>query len=63
MGTSQWLEGIVKESQRLVPTQLLGMQKGLSSTFEDFQRQFEMIFEYDWDFDSFLEGDLPAAVR
>ncbi|KAJ6431799.1 hypothetical protein OIU84_019136 [Salix udensis] len=37
--------------------------KRLSSTIEDFQKQLDLIVNYEWDFDNYLEEDVPAAVR
>lgn len=59
---NQWLVKIIKESQRLIPVQFLDLQKNFSTTLENLQQQFELIFKCDWDFDNFLE-DVPAAVR
>jgi hypothetical protein len=39
------------------------LQERLSSTIEDFQKQLDLIVKYDWDFDNYLEEDVPAAVR
>ncbi|CAH2042094.1 unnamed protein product [Thlaspi arvense] len=33
------------------------------TTIEDFQKQLDLIVKYDWDFDHYLEEDIPAAVR
>lgn len=60
---NQWLVDIIKESQRLVPVQLLDLQENFSTRLQDLQQQFELIFKYDWDFDNFLEEDVPTAVR
>lgn len=32
-------------------------------TIEDFLKQIDMIVKYNWDFDHYLEEDVPAAVR
>ncbi|MBA0601495.1 hypothetical protein Gorai_004670, partial [Gossypium raimondii] len=39
------------------------MQERLSSTIEDFQKQLDLIVKYDWDFDHYLEEDVPAAME
>ena len=51
------------EGQRLFPAQILELQDRLSATLEEFQKQLELMVKYDWDFDHYLEEDLPAAVR
>ncbi|XP_019436701.1 PREDICTED: uncharacterized protein LOC109343039 isoform X5 [Lupinus angustifolius] len=48
--------------QQLFPAQILGMQERFTATLEGFQKQIEMIVKYDWDFDHYLEEDVPAAV-
>ncbi|RWW01235.1 hypothetical protein GW17_00035746 [Ensete ventricosum] len=35
----------------------------LSATIEDFQKQLDLIITYDWDFDNYLEEDVPAAME
>ena len=32
-------------------------------TLEDFQKQLDLIVKYDWDFDHYLEEDVPAAIE
>ncbi|OIW16026.1 hypothetical protein TanjilG_04561 [Lupinus angustifolius] len=51
------------EGQQLFPAQILGMQERFTATLEGFQKQIEMIVKYDWDFDHYLEEDVPAAVE
>lgn len=60
---SQWLVNIIKESRILAPSQFLGAAENFNTTLEDLQQQFELIFKYDWDFDHFLDEDVPAVVR
>lgn len=60
---SQKLVNIVEESQRSVSPQLYNLQERLFTTIEDFQKQLDLIVKYDWDFDHYLEEDIPAAVR
>lgn len=60
---SQRLVNIVEESQQSVTPQLFDLQEHLFSTIEDFQKQLDLIVKYDWDFDHYLEEDVPAAVR
>lgn len=60
---SQRLINTIEESQRTVSPQLFDLQERLSSTIEDFQKQLDLIVTYDWDFDNYLEEDLPAAME
>ncbi|XP_024030351.1 uncharacterized protein LOC21396449 isoform X2 [Morus notabilis] len=60
---SQWLVNIIKESQILVPSQFLGAAENFNTTLEDLQQQFELIFKCDWDFDHFLDEDVPAVME
>jgi hypothetical protein len=60
---SQRLANIIEEGQLSVPTRLLDLQGRFSTTLDEFQKQLDLIVKYDWDFDSYLEEDLPAAVR
>ncbi|KAL5544874.1 hypothetical protein UlMin_008658 [Ulmus minor] len=59
----QWFIDIIKEGQRLVPVQFLGLQERFSTTLEDLQQQLDIIVKYDWDFDHHLEEDVPAAME
>lgn len=59
---SQRLVNIVEEGQRSVSPQIFDLQERLSATIEDFQKQLDLIVIYDWDFDNYLEEDVPAAV-
>ncbi|XP_035821509.1 uncharacterized protein [Zea mays] len=59
---SQRLVKILGENQRSVSPKLFGWQERLSATIEDLQKQLELIISYDWDFDHYLEEDVPAAM-
>ncbi|XP_022725644.1 uncharacterized protein LOC111282026 isoform X4 [Durio zibethinus] len=60
---SQRLVNIIEEGQRSVSPQFIDIQERLSSTIEDFQKQLDLIVKYDWDFDHYLEEDVPAAME
>lgn len=60
---SQRLVTIIEEGQRSVSPPLFDLQERFASTLEDFQKQLDLIVKYDWDFDHYLEEDVPAAVR
>lgn len=59
---SQRLVKILGEGQQSVSPKLFRWQEHLSTTIEDLQKQLELIISYDWDFDHYLEEDVPAAV-
>ncbi|KAK3440536.1 hypothetical protein EUGRSUZ_B00830 [Eucalyptus grandis] len=59
---SQKLVDIIGKGQNMVPPPLVGLQERLSSTLEDFQKQLDVIENYDWDFDHYLEEDVPTAM-
>ncbi|RLM93648.1 uncharacterized protein C2845_PM08G22620 [Panicum miliaceum] len=59
---SQRLVKILGEGQQTVSPRLFGWQERLSATIEDLQKQLELIISYDWDFDHYLEEDVPAAM-
>ncbi|CAM0882217.1 unnamed protein product [Alopecurus aequalis] len=59
---SQRLVKILGEGQQNVSPRLFGWQERFSATIEDLQKQLELIISYDWDFDHYLEEDVPAAI-
>ncbi|XP_043695221.1 uncharacterized protein LOC122645886 isoform X1 [Telopea speciosissima] len=59
---SQRLVNII-EGQRSISPQLFDLQERLTTTIEDFQKQLDLIVKYDWDFDNYLEEDVPAAME
>ncbi|MQM06119.1 hypothetical protein Taro_038940 [Colocasia esculenta] len=60
---SERLVDIIEEGQRSVSPQLFDLQERLSATIEDFQKQLDLIVTYNWDFDDYLEEDIPAAIE
>ncbi|KAJ6850475.1 uncharacterized protein M6B38_264345 [Iris pallida] len=60
---SQRLVNIIGEGQRSVSPQLFDLQERLATTIEDFQKQLDLIVLYDWDFDNYLEEDVPTAME
>ncbi|KAK7271215.1 hypothetical protein RJT34_26929 [Clitoria ternatea] len=59
---NQKLRAII-EGQQLFPAQILELQDRFTSTLEEFQKQLELFVKYDWDFDHYLEEDVPAAME
>lgn len=60
---SQKLVNIIEEGQRSVSPPLVDLHERLTTTIEDFQKQLDLIAKYDWDFDHYLEEDVPAAME
>lgn len=60
---SQKLVNVIEEGQRSVSPPLFDLQERLTTTMEDFHKQLDLIVRFDWDFDHYLEEDVPAAVR
>ncbi|CAL9031628.1 unnamed protein product [Prunus brigantina] len=60
---SQRLSNIIGEGPRAVPTRFVDFQERFSTTLEDFQKQLDLIVKFDWDFDHYLEEDLPVAME
>ncbi|KAJ0106460.1 hypothetical protein Patl1_19188 [Pistacia atlantica] len=46
-----------------VTPQLFELHERLSTSIGGFQRQLDLIMKNDWDFDHYLEEDVPAVVR
>ncbi|KAI9088644.1 hypothetical protein K1719_029758 [Acacia pycnantha] len=59
---SEKLVNIIEEGQLSVSPRFLNLQERFTSTLEDFQKQLDLIVKYDWDFDNYLEEDVPAAI-
>ncbi|KAG2319862.1 hypothetical protein Bca52824_013075 [Brassica carinata] len=60
---TQRLVNLLDDGQKSVSPQLIDLQDRLTSTIEDFQKQLDLIVKYDWDFDNYLEEDVPAAIE
>ena len=54
---------IIEVGQRAVTTSFAEFQERFSTTLEDFQKQLDLVVKLDWDFDHYLEEDVPVAVR
>ncbi|KAG8382820.1 hypothetical protein BUALT_Bualt05G0117400 [Buddleja alternifolia] len=59
---SKLLEDILEEGQRSV-SPVFDLQERLITTVDDFQKQLDLIVKYDWDFDHYLEEDVPAVME
>ncbi|KAL6577636.1 hypothetical protein OROMI_009964 [Orobanche minor] len=60
---SQKLVDIIEEGQRTVSPQFFDLQERLLATVDDFQKQLDLIVKYDWDFDHYLEEDIPVVME
>lgn len=60
---SEKLVNIIEAGQLSVSPPLFDLQARFTSTIEDFQKQLDLMVKYNWDFDHYLEEDVPAAVR
>ncbi|THG19842.1 hypothetical protein TEA_020938 [Camellia sinensis var. sinensis] len=59
---SQRLINIIEDGEQSLPSQFIDFEDRLFTTIEDFQKQLDLIVKYDWDFDHYLEEDVPAAA-
>ncbi|KAF3431932.1 hypothetical protein FNV43_RR26668 [Rhamnella rubrinervis] len=60
---SQRLVKIIEDGQQSVSPPLFDLQERLTATIEDFQKQLDLMVKYDWDFDHYLEEDVPAVME
>ncbi|KAJ4713454.1 Alpha/beta hydrolase family protein [Melia azedarach] len=63
MRLSEKLSGFLNEVQGPVGPQFLDFQGRLSTSLEDFQKQLDLIVKNNWDFDHYLEEDVPAVME
>ncbi|KFK41818.1 hypothetical protein AALP_AA2G175000 [Arabis alpina] len=65
---SDLLENFINVSERIENAldggfKILGMQDRLSKSVVDFKERLELIPHYNWDFDNYLEEDIPSAME
>ncbi|CAL5209986.1 unnamed protein product [Lathyrus oleraceus] len=60
---SEKLVDIIEAGQLSVSPPLFDLQARFTSTIEDFQKQLDLMVKYNWDFDHYLEEDVPAAME
>ncbi|KAK2405250.1 hypothetical protein P8452_10774 [Trifolium repens] len=60
---SEKLVDIFEAGQLSVSPPLFDLQARFTSTIEDFQKQLDLMVKYNWDFDHYLEEDVPAAIE
>ncbi|XP_040960139.1 uncharacterized protein [Gossypium hirsutum] len=51
------------EAERSSPVRAFDMQNSISTALKDMQKQLDLISKYDWDFDNYLEEDVPAVME
>lgn len=54
---------LLEEGQRSVTPSVTNLQERLTATISEFQELVELFAKYDWDFDTYLEEDVPAAME
>ncbi|XP_021292354.1 uncharacterized protein LOC110422672 isoform X1 [Herrania umbratica] len=59
----QKLVNIIEAGQRSPAARIFYMQDRVSTALKDVQKQLDLIVKYDWDFDHYLEEDVPAAMQ
>ncbi|XP_024990106.1 uncharacterized protein LOC112524495 isoform X1 [Cynara cardunculus var. scolymus] len=60
---SQRLVDIMEEGQRSVSPPFTDLLDRFSSTIENLQTQIDLLGKYNWDFDHYLEEDVPTAME
>ncbi|PWA76356.1 hypothetical protein CTI12_AA235660 [Artemisia annua] len=60
---SQRLVDIIEEGQRSVSPPFTDLLDRFSSTIENLQTQIDLLGKYNWDFDHYLEEDVPTAME
>ncbi|WCJ21907.1 hypothetical protein M5689_004020 [Euphorbia peplus] len=54
---------VIEEGQQSVKPPFFDFPERFSTALDDFLKQLELLVKYDWDFDHYLEEDLPAAIE
>ncbi|XP_022886343.1 uncharacterized protein LOC111402347 [Olea europaea var. sylvestris] len=47
----------------IIASHFVGLQERFSTSIVDFQKQVDLVLKYRWDFDHYLEEDVPAAME
>ncbi|XP_031254154.1 uncharacterized protein LOC116112090 isoform X2 [Pistacia vera] len=63
MQLSERLLGFLSEGPQSVTPQLFELHERLSTSIGGFRRQLDLIMKNDWDFDHYLEEDVPAVME
>lgn len=50
------------QDRLLNASQIADLQERLITTIDDFQKLMDLVVKYDWDFDHYLEEDIPAVM-
>lgn len=51
------------QDRLLSAVQIAELQERLMTTIDDFQKMLDVVGAYDWDFDAYLEDDVPAVMN
>ncbi|KAL4363974.1 hypothetical protein GQ457_04G012110 [Hibiscus cannabinus] len=54
---------IIEEAERASPARVFDMHISISTEIKDIRKQLDLMAKYDWDFDHYLEEDVPAAME
>ncbi|CAM6119148.1 unnamed protein product [Calypogeia fissa] len=57
------LAQVLEDGQDVVRPRVTDLQERLSNTVDDFQKIVDLIAKYDWDFDDYLDEDVPTAME
>ncbi|CAO2828493.1 unnamed protein product [Amaranthus hypochondriacus] len=60
---SQRLVNVFEEGQRSVSPQFFDLQSRFFTTIEALHKQLDLMVKYHWDFDHYLEEDIPAVME
>lgn len=61
--TYKFIKIVILKGEEPDAPQFFDLQERLSTSLDDFQKQLDLIVKNDWDFDHYLEEDVPAVVR
>lgn len=61
--TSKRLVDMFGKDQQSVSPQFLNTPPHFFTILEDFKKQVDQLDKYNWDFDHYLDEDMPAVVR
>jgi len=54
---------MLEDGQRSIPSLIFYLREWLISTMDTFQKVVDLIVKYDWDFDNYLEEDIPVVME
>ncbi|XP_039040501.1 uncharacterized protein LOC120178772 isoform X2 [Hibiscus syriacus] len=57
------LVNIIEGAERVSPARVFDMHISISTALKDIQKQLDLMAKYNWDFDHYLEEDVPTAME